>query len=104
MKAPRLGIVEDPKAQHEGQGRGDPELEKRPGDRDYQDQRCRQAPRRAGAEIAACDQLVEFFLAQPAMAGSRFLDFGGLELVAPVLSVFALGHVLFVITDPWFSV
>jgi hypothetical protein len=66
----RLGVVEDPPADLEGQRRGVPELPQRPGDRDGEDQLAGDAAGRPPPGIGVGDELLQlrrrfFYFTQP---------------------------------------
>ena len=84
VEGPRLGIVEDAKAQHEGQGAGNPELEQRPDDRDHRDQPGNRDRRRATADIGGSDKFVDFRLAETTPTRCLLLDCGCFLLAAVI--------------------
>jgi hypothetical protein len=59
VKRARFGVAEHPEAEHERQGRGVPELEQRPRDRDADDDPPGQAGRLASPGIGFGDELLE---------------------------------------------
>jgi hypothetical protein len=70
VQRPRLGVVQDPPAQLEGQRRGVPELPQRPGDRDGEDDLAADAAGRPPPGIGVGDELLElvvgrFYFSQP---------------------------------------
>ena len=81
VERPRLGVVEDAEADHEGDRRGDPELEQRPCESDDQDQFACKARRRSPACVGGGDEFIQLRLAEAAFARSGVFNASGLSLI-----------------------
>ena len=77
----RLGIVEDAEAEHEGDRRGNPDLEQRPRQCDDRDEGADRPLLTARAGVRRCDEFVKLRLAEATMSGGFIFDHGGLLLV-----------------------